>query len=66
MHVVFPGFTLLSQALTFKGKNCWADCCLEVQLNFLRGTLRPRLCSRYTHGKRCFTLHRHGLSDTRH
>lgn len=45
----------LSQTLTFKGKNCWADGCLEAQLEFLRGMLGPRPCSRYTLGRWCFT-----------
>lgn len=54
MPTVFSGFTLLSRALTFKGKNWWADGCLEVQLKFLRGTLGPHLCSRYTWGRWCF------------
>lgn len=42
MHMVFSGFMLLSKALIFKGKNCWADCCLEVQLSFVMG---PHLTS---------------------
>lgn len=36
MRMVFSGFMLLSQVLTFKGKNRWADCCLEARLKFLR------------------------------
>ena len=52
--MVSSGFRLLSHTLTFKGKNCWAGCCLEVQLMFLRAPLGPCLCSRCTWGRWCF------------